>query len=134
MNRLNELKGDDADVEKGDESGSEKASGSAADDNAATGGGEEQEQFMTEFFEEVGQIKAWMSSIRKNISAIEEVYGQFITAVTGDQTKGELRMGNQSDVCVCESVRECVTDLVRSHKHKNHFFPFSQRRRVNSTR
>jgi hypothetical protein len=93
MNRLNELKGDDADVEKGDESGSEKASGSAADDNAAAGGGgggEEQEQFMTEFFEEVGQIKAWMSSIRKNISAIEEVYGQFITAVTGDQTKGEL--------------------------------------------
>jgi hypothetical protein len=45
---------------------------------------------MTDFFEDVGQIKAWMSSIRKNIGAIEEVYGHFITAVTSDQTKGSV--------------------------------------------
>lgn len=90
MNRLNELKGgDDADVEKGDESGSEKGSGNDNEHaDTGDGAGEDQEQFMTDFFEDVGQIKAWMSSIRKNIGAIEEVYGQFITAVTGDQTKG----------------------------------------------
>lgn len=89
MNRLNELKGDDADLEKGEHSDSNK------DDNDENGdtdnkGGEatgEDAQYMTDFFEDVGQIKAWMSSIRKNIGAIEEVYGHFITAVTSDQTK-----------------------------------------------
>merc|ERR1712146_710522 len=69
MDRLAELKGDDVDLEAG---------GSGAD--------EANEQYMTDFFEDVGQIKAWMSSIRNNI-AIEEIYGQFITAVTSDQTK-----------------------------------------------
>jgi len=91
MDRLNELKGDDADVEKGSNDGSENSErengdGKDNDTSDAPGKGDDA-QYMTEFFENVGQIKAWMSSIRKNIGAIEEVYGHFITAVTSDQTK-----------------------------------------------
>jgi len=45
----------------------------------------ETEEFMKEFFEDVGQIKQGMSHIRKNIKAIEETYGQSLVAVGLEQ-------------------------------------------------
>jgi len=45
----------------------------------------ETEEFMKEFFEDVGQIKQGMGHIRKNIKAIEDTYGQSLVAVGLEQ-------------------------------------------------
>eukprot|EP00164_Ancoracysta_twista_P001034 GFYU01001347.1.p1 GENE.GFYU01001347.1~~GFYU01001347.1.p1 ORF type:complete len:303 (-),score=99.28 GFYU01001347.1:177-1085(-) len=44
-----------------------------------------QTTFMTEFFQEVGTIKASMSVIRRNIKLIEQKYSQALTATSVDQ-------------------------------------------------
>jgi len=43
------------------------------------------EEFMKEFFEDVNSIKQGMATIRKNIRAIEETYGQALVAVGIEQ-------------------------------------------------
>jgi len=59
------------------------------DDNDLEAGrvGDDGEQYMTDFFQDVGKIKSWLSSFRHNIASIEEIYGQFVTSVTNDQAK-----------------------------------------------
>ena len=59
---------------------------------------------MTDFFEDVGQIKAWMSVIRKNVGSIEEIYGHYITAVSADQVTPLLKKDGRARACV----RACV--------------------------
>jgi len=54
---------------------------------AAAGNAEDAEKFMTEFFSEVGAVKASMSQIRRNIESVEDNFGHYITAVTSDQAK-----------------------------------------------
>lgn len=70
MDRLAELKGDDIDLESGENQ-----------DNI-------NEQIAnTDFFEEINQIKTHLNHIKQNIKTIEETYGRFVTSVTNDQAK-----------------------------------------------
>jgi len=93
QDRLSELTGaeDLPRVEEEEVGDKEKAD----DDDAVIG---EAEEFMKEFFEEVGQVKQGMAHIRKNIRAIEETYGQSLVAVGLEQgSKSSQELENLID-------------------------------------
>jgi len=80
QDRLSELTGGDA-IPHPEEEEVEKEKDREDDDGVMA----ETEEFMKEFFEDVGQIKQGMAHIRKNIRAIEETYGQSLVAVGLEQ-------------------------------------------------
>lgn len=53
--------------------------------DAADSGGEENNEFMNSFFQEVGTIKTAMSNIRRNVKSIEEKYVQSLNSISIDQ-------------------------------------------------
>mmetsp|Transcript_610 Transcript_610/g.879 ORF Transcript_610/g.879 Transcript_610/m.879 type:complete len:293 (+) Transcript_610:27-905(+) len=90
------------------------------DDNDLEAGrvGDDGEQYMTDFFQDVGKIKSWLSSFRHNIASIEEIYGQFVTSVTNDQAK---ETADQLDDLIDEtnSLTHKVRDALKKMESEN---------------
>jgi len=74
--------------------------------DAAQGEGGENE-FMTTFFQEVGNIKATMTSIRRNVKQIEEKYIQSLNSISIDQNS---KSGNEIQQLI-DNTNKAITDV-----------------------
>jgi syntaxin 1B/2/3 len=101
------------------------SSGAAAPEDVELGivknaeNGEPQgEDFMNDFFKEVGAIKTSMSAIRRNIKSIEEKYVQALNSISVDQSgKGgnELNSLMESTSAIVAEVRAKLENMKKSN-------------------
>jgi len=83
VDRLSDLKGmQEMEVEEGDIEAQSDHEDHASDEEEEGGN-----DFMPEFFRDVSTIKGGMATIRRNIKAIEDCYGQALAALSPDQAQ-----------------------------------------------
>eukprot|EP01113_Clastostelium_recurvatum_P022006 TRINITY_DN2616_c0_g1_i4.p1 TRINITY_DN2616_c0_g1~~TRINITY_DN2616_c0_g1_i4.p1 ORF type:complete len:328 (+),score=106.41 TRINITY_DN2616_c0_g1_i4:78-1061(+) len=73
---------DDIELEEQGKKGKGKKEKKSADNEGEGTGGDE---FMNDFFQDVGAIKAAMSTIRRNIKSVEDKYVSSLNSITADQ-------------------------------------------------
>eukprot|EP00741_Cyanophora_paradoxa_P008756 tig00000140_g8477.t1 len=98
--RLKDLKGDRADEADLDDVELQGGGG-------GSGGGEQGEGFMSDFFEDVGKIKATMSKIRKNMEEVSEKQSKALTAISTEQKE---KIGKQLEEIV-DATSEMFHDI-----------------------
>jgi len=81
--------------------------------------GDHENQFMVEFFKDVGRIKADMSTIRRNIKMIEHKHQQALTAISvdaGKQSNAELEELMDQTGDLSQKIRGALKKMEASHE------------------